>query len=81
MPLYTVKHTKTGRTKTLMMSYADFEGHLKAHPQWEQVFSPVATVDSWRIGVKGTTKASDNHKSRMKEIAKAHPRGFVDAPG
>lgn len=81
MPLYTLEHAKSGRTKTVMMSWSDLETYLKDHPGWQQQFSPLPVVDSWRVGVKGTRKASDNHKSRMKQIARAHPKGFVDVPG
>ena len=35
MPLYNIKHKKTGEVKELFCSYDDKVKHLKDNPDWE----------------------------------------------
>ena len=69
MPTYPVKNTKTGETKEMYMTMAEYDQWRKDNPDWEK---------DWSAGIGGVTyglpKQSDGFKEVMSKVQAAHPR-------
>lgn len=77
MPSYTFKNLNTGEEFTTVMSMSEREEYLKNNPHMQQVIhSAPALGDSIRMGLK---KPDDGFRDRLREIKKAHSRGFTKA--
>ena len=75
MPSYTFLNTDSGETFTTIMSIAEREDYLKANPHiQQQLISAPALGDSIRLGLK---KPDNGFRDRLKEIKKAHSKGFT----
>ena len=69
LPTYPVKNTKTGETKEICMTMAEYDQWRKENPDWDK---------DWSAGVGGVTyglpKQSDGFKEVMNKVQSAHPR-------
>jgi hypothetical protein len=75
MPSYTFKDINTGDEFTTIMSMTEREEYLKANPHiQQQLIAAPALGDSIRLGLK---KPDDGFRDRLREIKKAHSRGFT----
>lgn len=75
MPSYTFKNVETDEVFTVMMSISEREEFLKINPHMQQVIhSAPALGDSIRMGMK---KPDDAFRDRLREIKKAHSKGFT----
>lgn len=75
MPTYTFLNTDSGEVFTTIMSIAEREDYLKANPHiQQQLISAPALGDSIRLGLK---KPDNGFRDRLKEIKKAHSKGFT----
>lgn len=75
MPVYTFKDLNTGDEFTTVMSMTEREEYLKANPHiQQQLISAPALGDSIRLGLK---KPDNGFRDRLKEIKKAHSKGFT----
>ena len=75
MPSYTFLNTTSGETFTTIMSIAEREDYLKANPHiQQQLISAPSIGDSIRLGLK---KPDNGFRDRLKEIKKAHSKGFT----
>ena len=63
MPLYNIKHKKTGEVKELFCSYDDKVKHLKDNPDWE------SCISAPNIGQAGVLAGTNTRK---------HATGFRD---
>ena len=71
MPTYTVKHTKTGKEQTQLMSWDELQRFLEAHPLWEQAVCSAPIVS----GVMGSNKPSEGFRDHLREMKKKVGRG------
>jgi hypothetical protein len=75
MPSYTFKNVETDEVFTVMMSISEREEFLKTNPHMQQVIhSAPALGDSIRLGVRRPDEA---FRDRLREIKKAHSKGFT----
>jgi hypothetical protein len=75
LPNYTFLDRNTGEYQTLNMSMSEREEYLKQNPTMQQVIhSAPALGDPHRLGLK---KPDNAFRDRLKEIKKAHSRGFT----
>jgi hypothetical protein len=75
MPSYTFKNVETDEVSTVMMSISEREEFLKTNPHMQQVIhSAPALGDSIRLGVR---KPDEAFRDRLREIKKAHSKGFT----
>lgn len=74
MPNYTFLNTETNEYYELYMSVAEREQYVKDNPAMQQVIhSAPALGDSIRLGLR---KPDDGFRDRLREIKKAHSKGF-----
>lgn len=58
-----------------MMSISERDSYLEKNPHIvQEIVSGLPQIDSFRT----RTKPSQDHRDRLREIAKAHPKGKVD---
>lgn len=75
MPVYTFKDLNTGNEFTTVMSMTEREEYLKANPNiQQQLISAPSLGDPIRMGLK---KPDNGFRDRLKEIKKAHSKGFT----
>lgn len=75
MPSYTFKNLNTGEEWTDIMSISEREEFLSKNPQvQQQLTSAPALGDSIRLGLR---KPDDGFRDRLREIKKAHSKGFT----
>ena len=75
MPSYTFLNTTTGETFNEIMSISERENFLAQNPHvQQQIVSAPSLGDSIRMGLK---KPDDGFRDRLREIKKAHSRGFT----
>lgn len=75
MPSYTFKNLETDEVYTTVMSMSEREDFLKSNPHMQQVIhSAPALGDSIRMGLR---KPDAGFRDRLKEIKKAHSKGFT----
>jgi hypothetical protein len=74
MPIYTFKNLNTGDEFTTVMSMTEREEYLKANPHiQQQLIAAPAIGDSIRMGL---VKPDNGFRDRLREIKKAHSKGF-----
>ncbi len=74
-PSYTFLNTDSGEQHTAVMSMSEREEYLKANPHiQQQIVSAPSLGDSIRLGLK---KPDNGFRDRLKEIKKAHSKGFT----
>jgi hypothetical protein len=74
-PSYTFKDLNSGEEVTTIMSMNEREEFVANNPHMQQVIhSAPAIGDSIRLGLK---KPDNGFRDRLKEIKKAHSRGFT----
>lgn len=74
MPSYTFRNLETDEVYTTVMSMGEREDFLKSNPHMQQVIhSAPALGDSIRMGLR---KPDAGFRDRLKEIKKAHSKGF-----
>jgi hypothetical protein len=74
MPIYTFKNLNTGDEFTTVMSMTEREEYLKANPDiQQQLIAAPAIGDSIRMGL---VKPDNGFRDRLREIKKAHSKGF-----
>lgn len=75
MPNYTFLNTETNEYHELYMSVAEREQYVKDNPAMQQVIhSAPALGDSIRLGLR---KPDDGFRDRLREIKKAHSKGWT----
>lgn len=75
MPSYTFKDTETGEQFTTVMSMAEREEFLSANPHMQQVIHSAPSIgDTIRMGMR---KPDDGFRDRLREIKKAHSKGWT----
>lgn len=75
MPTYTFVNTTSGETFTEIMSISEREEFLKANPHVnQQIVSAPSLGDPIRLGLK---KPDSGFRDRLKEIKKAHSKGWT----
>lgn len=75
MPSYTFKNTETDEVINTIMSIAEREIFLVENPHMQQqIVSAPSIGDSIRLGLK---KPDNGFRDRLKEIKKAHSKGFT----
>jgi hypothetical protein len=75
VPSYTFKNLDTEEVYTTVMSISEREDFLKSNPHMQQVIhSAPALGDSIRLGIR---KPDNGFRDRLKEIKKAHSKGFT----
>jgi hypothetical protein len=75
MPSYTFKNLNTGEEWTDIMSISEREEFLSKNPQvQQQLTSAPALGDSIRLGLR---KPDNGFRDRLREIKKAHSKGFT----
>lgn len=75
MPTYTFLNTDTGESFTEIMSMSEREEYLASNPHiQQQIVSAPSLGDPIRLGLR---KPDNGFRDRLKEIKKAHSRGFT----
>lgn len=75
MPSYTFINNETGETFTTIMSMTEREEYLANNPNvQQQIVSAPALGDSIRLGLR---KPDNGFRDRLREIKKAHSKGFT----
>lgn len=75
MPNYTFLNTETGESTTVYMSMDERDQFVKNNPHMQQqIHSAPALGDSIRLGLR---KPDDGFRDRLREIKKAHSKGFT----
>jgi len=75
MPSYSFKNLNTGEEWTTVMSISEREEFLRENPHvQQQLIAAPALGDSIRMGLR---KPDAGFRDRLKEIKKAHSKGFT----
>lgn len=74
MPVYSFLDTSTNKQFDLMLSISERESYLSENPHVHQVFTKAPALHSG-AGITGK-KPDDGFRDKLKEIKKAHSRGY-----
>jgi len=70
MPIYTVEHKKTKKTKDVIMPYAEKEQWLLDNPKWKFIIGTPGIISGTS---DQKSKLPEGFKDKMREAKKLHP--------